>query len=193
MNEFLDNGYAVIRQAISEETRKTIALQFNMLRNATVYMEGLPQDSLYYNDIQSSLAFGCYCSNITESLLEILRPKIENVTGKNLYPTYSFGRIYYKNSILREHTDRDACEYSATLCLECDETPWEIWMHGLNKEKKSVTLYPGDMCVYLGCDVPHWREKYHGDKHMQVFLHYVDADGKYSNLKYDNRPMLGFS
>ena len=37
----------------------------------------------------------------------------------------------------------------------------------------------------------HWRESYKGDKHTQVFLMYVDVDGKYSDWKWDKREGLG--
>jgi hypothetical protein len=50
---------------------------------------------------------------------------------------------------------------------------------------KSVSLNKGDAIIYKGCDVEHWREPFNGDYHMQVFLHYVDKHGKYSDYKGD--------
>ena len=37
----------------------------------------------------------------------------------------------------------------------------------------------------------HWREKFQGNKHRQIFTHYVDKQGIYKNCKYDTRPVLG--
>ena len=191
MNSFNEAGYVVVRDVLSKETCKFLARQFNMIRDNVVVSQNLPLELIYSNDSKNQFAFGWYSSYTTESMLELLKPKMESITGKNLYPTYSYGRIYYKNSILPEHVDRQSCQYAATVCLDCDDQPWEIWMRGFNGEDTAVTLYPGDMCVYLGCEIPHWRDEYTGENHLQVFLHYVDADGDYSNLKYDNRKMLG--
>ena len=53
-------------------------------------------------------------------------------------------------------------------------------------------MQPGDMLVYKGCDVEHWREEFTGENCGQVFLHYNDAsDPKAEENKYDTRPFLG--
>ena len=51
---------------------------------------------------------------------------------------------------------------------------------------KKINLKPGDGVIYKGHDIEHWREPYEGDYHMQVFLHYVDANGKFANHKGDS-------
>jgi hypothetical protein len=35
-----------------------------------------------------------------------------------------------------------------------------------------VDLEPGDMLIYSGCDLEHWREEFKGKNCGQVFLHY---------------------
>ena len=52
-----------------------------------------------------------------------------------------------------------------------------------------IHLEPGDIIIYKGCEVDHWREKYEGLNHAQVFLHLNDQNGPYKNL-YDGRPLL---
>ena len=55
-----------------------------------------------------------------------------------------------------------------------------------------LVLDVGDMLVYSGCDLEHWREPFEGEDCGQVFLHYNDASGKDAeNNKYDRRPMIG--
>jgi hypothetical protein len=47
---------------------------------------------------------------------------------------------------------------------------------------------PGDMVVYRGIEIEHWREPFdaeEGSYQVQVFLHYVDANGGLKHLKYD--------
>ena len=46
-------------------------------------------------------------------------------------------------------------------------------------------LDPGDAVIYNACKIAHWRETYEGDYHMQVFFHYVNKKGRYTNLKGD--------
>ena len=55
-----------------------------------------------------------------------------------------------------------------------------------------VVLEPGDMLIYRGCDLEHWRDAFEGDNCGQVFLHYNDASkpDAQRNL-YDGRPFLG--
>ena len=53
-----------------------------------------------------------------------------------------------------------------------------------------VDLEPGDVVIYSGDTIPHWREKYRGEEHVNAFLQFVYADGQYSDLRYDTRPYL---
>ena len=97
-----------------------------------------------------------------------------------------------------------SCEISTTLNLGGDS--WPIYIEP-NKEKGTfneegyvpsnskgieVNLKPGDMLVYRGCDLEHWREEFKGEDCAQVFLHYNDAKSKLAlNNKFDNRSHLG--
>jgi len=120
-----------------------------------------------------------------------MQEKIEKVVDKYLFPTYSYLRIYYKNSILEKHTDRPCCEYSATICITNDKKPWDIWFETYSGEKLSISLYPGDIIIYKGIELPHWRNIYEQEEQIQVFLHYVDQNGPYKEYKFDKRQMLG--
>ena len=57
--------------------------------------------------------------------------------------------------------------------------------------KVPVNLEPGDMLIYKGCDLFHWREKFEGEHHLQAFLHYNDKNGPYGDNLYDGRENLG--
>ena len=111
---------------------------------------------------------------------------MEKHTGIKLSPTYSYARIYKEGDVLARHKDRYSCEISTTMNLGGDE--WPIYLEPNIK----VTLKPGDMLMYRGCDLEHWREPFEGENCGQVFLHYNDASGKDSEKnKYDGRPMIG--
>ncbi len=55
---------------------------------------------------------------------------------------------------------------------------------------KPLALAPGDMLIYRGADVPHWREPFTGEYRVQTFLHYVDAHGSYTDFKHDGRERI---
>jgi hypothetical protein len=124
-----------------------------------------------------------------ETLLTKVMPIMKKETNLNLIPTYSYARVYEKGSILQRHKDRPSCEISTTLNIGGDL--WPIFIRKDNKDIK-IKLTPGDMLVYSGCELEHWREKFTGDICSQVFLHYNHVKGKFadSNL-YDKRPLLG--
>ena len=51
---------------------------------------------------------------------------------------------------------------------------------------------PGDMLVYRGMELEHWREEFQGNDCCQVFLHYNDQKSKNANHNiYDTRKHLG--
>ena len=110
---------------------------------------------------------------------------MEKETGLKLFPTYSFFRLYTLLSDLKKHSDRPSCEVSVTVMLGSDGTQWPIYMDG-----KPVDLNPGDACIYLGCELEHWREPFEGDWHLQTFLHYVDQNGPHTAYKYDGEVEL---
>ena len=127
-----------------------------------------------------------YGDEIMESLMLKKKILMERETGKKLLPTYAFWRAYTKYANLKKHTDRPSCEISVTVNISSDKTKWPIFMDGT-----PLDLNPGDAAIYLGCDIPHWREEFLGDYQMQAFLHYVDAEGKYKDHYMDKRMFWG--
>lgn len=144
------------------------------------------------NDKQCPLSEAVHGAVIFDSLLEQLLPNFEIASGKKLYPTYAYARLYAPGEELKIHTDRPACEISATITLGFEGNPWPIYMgdeSGANASK--IMMDVGDAVLYRGCDKHHWRDPYkEGKWHAQVFLHYVDANGPHVEWKYDKRPKL---
>jgi len=188
---FKENKYVVVRDALSKETISLLQYQSKMLEDVMCYNNNTLPKLFPFGDPQSPNSFSYYGALFSESLLLLLKPVMEEQLGIELLPTYSYMRIYYKDSILEKHTDRPSCEYSATLCIQCDPmNPWPIYFHS-NGIDTSLILNAGDMCIYKGDELPHWREHCLYDNHIQVFLHFVDKNGSFSHFKYDKRPILG--
>ena len=169
----------VVKKVIPVEMCEYISTNMEMLR----ILLGNPPDPTISN------AFGYYSPIFLESLLVWMQPKVEDELGLDLYPTYSYGRIYGHQSVLERHTDRPSSQYGVTCCLE-KETDWPIFFE-VDGVATPYELEVGDICIYKGIEYPHWREPFTGTRHIQAFLQYVDADGPYSEWKYDKRPMLG--
>ena len=195
----MKNNYKVIRQAITKELADFIYSYFLMKRKVArkMYDERYISQSNYdygvWNDEQIPETYSHYADIAMETLLQNLQPKMEEETGLKLTPTYSYARIYKKGDILKRHKDRYSCEVSTTLNLGGDDWPIYLEPSGeTDKEGVKVDMQPGDMLVYKGCDVEHWREEFAGENCGQVFLHYNDAsDPKAEENKYDTRPFLG--
>ena len=117
---------------------------------------------------------------------------IGKIVGKNLVPQYTYARIYKNGSVLERHSDRPECQYSITLCLGGEyDKQWPIWIQDYDGNDHCVELDEGDMLVYSGCELEHWRDKFEGNMQYQLFMHYVDSEGKYNDRIYDGRPNLG--
>lgn len=152
------------------------------------------ENSKFYGDPQAMYAYSKYGDPLMETILLELRHIIEKNTGYSLHPTYSYYRMYYDGDDLEIHTDRESCEISATLCINYEYIPsnysWPIVMDG-----NSIVLEPGDLVIYKGCELPHYRDKLHTGSdeswHLQGFFHFVDQDGPYSSWKFDKRETLG--
>ena len=209
---FKAKKYIVIRNAISYELAN---FGFNYLllkREATKWM----QDNNYiseftpgfgtWKDTQIPNTYSCYSDMFMETLMMKVLPIMQQRTEMNLIPCYTYTRIYKKGDILKRHSDRPSCEISTTLHLGGD--PWTIFLDPtgqktvINEEKQiikpnapkgiPVDLEIGDMLVYSGCDLEHWREPFEGDNCGQVFLHYNNIDGPFGiEDKFDKRPLLG--
>lgn len=147
-------------------------------------------DSTVLGDAQLADAPVAYCDPHLDALLESVRGRVEQATGFELWPTFSYLRVYKRGHLLKAHRDRPACEISMSLNLgmSADE-PWPIWIAG-PKGIASVALNPGDGLIYRGCDCFHWREPFAGTHLAQVFLHYVDQRGPKAEWKYDKREHL---
>ena len=134
-----------------------------------------------------------YGDVVMEHMLERLRPQVEAASGRRLFPTYSYLRLYKTGNALRPHLDRPACEISLSLNIG-QEPPvaWPLWLRG-SSGPHAVELQPGDAVMYRGMELEHWRDRYEGVRAAQVFLHYVDQDGLHADWKFDKRDALGMT
>ncbi len=128
-----------------------------------------------------------YADPITDALLRAKIKRMNKETNLSCLPTYSFWRCYTWGDELKKHNDRPSCEISVTVHVGSDGTEWPIFIEG-----KPVELQPGDAVLYMGFDHDHWREKFRGDWYSQIFLHYVNAKGRFKEYFMDGREYYGY-
>ena len=212
---FEKKKYQTIRQAISPELANFIYRYFSLQESSSKWLienGKIPLKNPLIGFWDHPQVPGCYTKYgdwAMDTLLTQLHPLMQKITGYKLVPTYSFARIYNQGDILYRHSDRDSCEISCTLHLGGDA--WPLWIDPTGEQsvmggsasttvvKKNapkgicVNLKPGDLFIYSGCIMEHWRDAFEGKKCGQVFLHYNNVDGPFGkeNL-FDKRPMLGF-
>ena len=198
---FKKNKYTVIRQAISKDLAAFIANYFCMQKQvydtckATKYFSPFETIIGYYEDPDGQVpnTYSQYANMAMETLLLKCQPCMEKATGLKLYPAYTYARIYKKGDELKRHKDRFSCEISTTMNLGGDDWPIYLEPSGeKNKKGVKVDLKPGDMLVYRGCDLEHWRDKFRGKQNVQVFLHYNNTKTRFAKENiFDKRKHLG--
>jgi hypothetical protein len=203
--------YQVIKNAVSYELANFLYNYFMLKRDAVKFMY---ENNIHsqtgilgtWSDPQVPNTYSIYGDFAMETLMMKVMPVMKKETGLDLVPTYSYARIYKKGDILKRHKDRPSCEISTTLNLGGD--PWPIFIdptgsdnvvdeykniHKPNAPKgERVDLEIGDMLIYEGCKLEHWREPFEGEHCGQVFLHYNNKKGEFKDINiFDGRDKLG--
>ena len=208
---FKKDRFTVIEKAIDPKIANFVYNYFLMKRQVARtmfderYISPFTTEFGVWNDDQVPNTYSHYSDIAMETLLLLVQPIMEKQTGIKLIPTYSYARIYKKGDILHRHKDRFSCEISTTLNLGGDS--WPIYIEpnpkmgevvegkgyiSDNTKGIKVNLKPGDMLVYRGNLLEHWREAFDGQDCGQVFLHYNNAatKGAKDNI-FDKRKHLG--
>ena len=185
--EFEEQGYIVVRNLydvnnhskkipdLFEYTKKLIS-NWHSHKNSVSNDTQCSDTPSFYNEMEMS--------KIQIKLI----PVLQKITGLELYPTYNYFRIYNKNSQLKPHVDRYACEISLSINIGyVGDIPWDLFLKDRNGKDVRVTLNPGDALIYRGCELEHWRED--ADENVilqtQLFMHYVDANGEHEDQIFD--------
>jgi len=195
---FKEKKYVIIKEVISKELASFVTDYFLLKRQAADtlfknnFIPPFAEEWGRWNDTQIPETYSIYGDVVMETLLTKVKPKMEEITHLKLIETYAYARLYKKGDELKRHKDRSSCEVSTTLNLGGDE--WPIYLEPseeVNKPGIKVDLKPGDMLVYSGCILEHWREPFKGEMCAQVFLHYNNLETQGEENKFDNRPHLG--
>ena len=181
-----------------------------------VKKQGIHKENSKWKDEFETIEFGA--APFGTILLTRLQKEIEKIINIKLIPTYNYSRKYFRNSVLYAHRDRPSCEISATICIDQDtdnKKPWPIWLKNdknyanqtyagayeisqkldedIRKQSgcKKILMEPGDVLIYQGINVLHWRDQLEGNFSKNVFIHYVNKNGPlfkdHPELEWDGR------
>ena len=200
--QFMKEGYIVLRDFIPKDiirmtmdTWKRMELDPKMSKHLEleelIIDQSAPRDSHYKSH-------GMWCSPMGVAMHRWLWEALKDVIDLHLQETYSYTRKYDRGAYLKAHADRPSCEISATICLDYktdDNKPWPIWVDNSKdwvntpseiyeqtqaipirkrKTSKRIDMEPGDVLLYQGPNVAHWREYLLGEESYHMFLHFYN-------------------
>lgn len=207
--KFKNDRYLALKKIIPNDICKIIT-KYALLKEETTFDPELGPNAQVRN------AHSVYSDTLMETMLYFLLPQIEQNTGLSLCPTYTYYRVYRPGMILERHKDRPSCEISTTVCFGFkyqSVDPSYKWGMYVDKDsyntngKKGEFLSAnntglqieqdiGDMLIYKGCEIEHWRDAFNvgkGSYQVQAFLHYIDKNGPfYPEYAYDKRIGIGW-
>lgn len=174
----MDKPFQIIRNFLSADDCNEMSRRMERLLLENKYRSPDHQCRL-------SPAFYGIFNDQSRNSLSLLSEKI----GEDLYPTYTYGRIYQEHEYLIPHFDRPEAEISLTVTLDYDKFIWPFYYQGLDGFLHEVTLDIGDAFVYKGAEISHCRHPMDGqDFQHQAFFHYVKKMGNFSHFRYDHHP-----
>ena len=182
MNNFKRNKYSILNKVLKPEYCELFSEYFKnkeqsyqtMLKNN--YISKFQDEFGTLFDKQVPGSYSCYGDIMMDMLLVNMQKVMEQQTELTLHPNYSYARIYRKGDVLKKHKDRLSCEISTTLNLSGDN--WPIYIEpnsslgghtdngymASNSEGVQVNLNPGDMLIYRGVELEHWRKPFEGSE-----------------------------
>jgi len=209
---FVNDRFVVLRNFIPKHVIDLTLDSWKVVENNPEYEEMFfaKEEDIIHNSPKNSLykSHGGYCFPPAVALHRWLRDNLRDVLSLQLTETYSYTRKYERGAYLKSHTDRPSCEISATICLDYktdDNTPWKIWVQNdrnyvdeMNDQQAiyektqalpqkqrtgvSVALEVGDVLLYQGPNIPHWRDYLLGDYSYHMFLHFIKRDTNMKNM-----------
>ena len=182
---FEKNKYVYLSDVLSKEECSKL----------TEYMFTLSKEGKLEKDPQCPLSGAIYGDQVFDSILERLKKPLSEQLGIELLPTYTYARLYEPGEVLERHSDRPSCEISGTMTLgfEPNTSVWPIYFAKDEEDLVGVPLVinTGDLVMYRGNELPHWRPTFKGIWQVQIFFHYVDKNGPHKDHKFDGRKKLG--
>jgi hypothetical protein len=192
------NGYVLLKRLFDPRVLRMfhglLHTELNLIRSQT-YVRNCnlltkPSIEVYSGEYPPIAAF-----------LWALTPRIAQIAGCEIVPSYGYFRIYQQGDLCRVHSDRQACEHSLSLTVELSENiPWALCIEERSLDEpvsavetdfgenpfSSIPMSAGDAVMYRGVHHRHGRlEANPNSWSAHLFLHWVDANGRFADHAFD--------
>jgi hypothetical protein len=217
--KFMQDRYVVLKNLIPKDIINMTLDNWKTHEESSdsgIYRE--EKDITYKNPASSiGKSTAMYSAPWAIALHNWLHEELKRHIDIDLGITYAYSRKYERGAYLGSHLDRPSCEISATLCLDYksdDGSPWPIWLRNdknyiradaetvrvesqalSQRERKkngckSLLLEPGDILLYQGPNIPHWRDYFLGEYSYHIFVHFYNRNSQMRKIEnfYHNRP-----
>lgn len=137
------------------------------------YMRHPTVASKLVHDNQTSERVGLHNLALFATIHPQLTSLIQQVIHEPIKASYCYAVTYNKGATLPRHTDRPQCEWNASIVFSINSIrPWPIYLDVNGKEVK-VEAQIGEIVVYRGTKIPHWREELQANYATVSFFHFV--------------------
>jgi hypothetical protein len=136
-------------------------------------------------DLQTPLRRVQYNDPVTCWIHGYLAQRASQAAGTRVKPTYTYTIVYHDGADLPAHIDREQCEYTLSLCVDCLPEPpstvgWAVpWPLVLETEAARVSVYQriGDSLLFRGRHIRHSRPPLAaGLVVASILFHFVDDE-----------------
>jgi hypothetical protein len=171
-----DGGAALARGGLAMMAAPAPAFHIAALRR--YYRRLVRVGGLRLGDTQTRGRYIAYDEPVARFLLDQLTRSVSDFAGALLEPSYTYVSIYQGGADLPEHTDRDACEYTLSLCFEASpewpgQAPWPLFVR-TPSQVVALPLELGQAVLFRGRRLSHWREPLpEGHTYGSILFHYV--------------------
>jgi hypothetical protein len=145
------------------------------------YTRVLEEGFVYLSDGQVPLRYAMHREPLMAFYHHQIRALFETVVGEPIKCSYPYFGAYRNGADLEKHTDREQCEWTASLLI--DELPrpegisdWSLFLELPTGDCTPMLMGIGDGSIYLGRKLPHYRDAFTGQLMTCHFYHYVKAD-----------------
>lgn len=133
-----------------------------------------------------------YAPLALEALFPRVSAAVSDAIGEEVLPAFSFLWLYKRQAGIHRHVDRDSAEIVASITIASDSpNGWPIGFCPAGGSDFYIQSERGDLVIFEGHSVHHWREPLNADWHLQAIFNFVRAKGSYSKFRFDGREHLG--
>ena len=150
----------------------------------TAWARGLCDEDFDILDPEStSHCISRYGMSMVETMLRRATPKVQRLLRlPALYPVSSFVRCYSRAATLARHVDRDHLEWTLSIPLLHEGTPWPM----TTEFGDTAAMTEGRGSILKGDTVEHWRNAFDGERSIVALMHW-HTDPRY---RLDSRSTL---